>query len=327
MNYSGHKSTCMKNKNTCLQYPEIVNKIKQIEMNFDFGIIIDKSEKHLWLKIFNTYMYDTCVIDKNGNFSDNKNKQNIRFLDKFSSDEKHRIVVLEEQCMNDVLLYKPKHLWLILDDATLFTDTDISMANVITLKKPSVNIMLRNVNNQHFAYNDELMINSVDKHVKLSEIYKCAICHDTTKNTVITQCGHCFCNECILNNFKFNNNCPLCRSNINKNSLSYVDILNKNKYDYVCSIISDSDKCKILFCSSCHKNFMRHFQNKYKNVKTCENWYNDKTGCTFIDTNKLNINIISLADRIILLDNNVNMNIINLIKTKQNVSWYINTCS
>lgn len=41
----------------------------------------------------------------------------------------------------------------------------------------------------------------------------CAECVNSTKNCVITQCGHCFHTKCLMTNVAINNfNCPCCRT-------------------------------------------------------------------------------------------------------------------
>lgn len=328
MNYRNHKSTNMKTKYVYSQRPEIVNRIKYIETNYDFGIIIDKSEKNLWLKIFDTYMYDTCVISENEQFINNKYRQNIRFINKYTPDEKHRIVLLNEKYMYDIVTHKPNHLWLILDDISHIANIDISMANIITLKKPSPTVSVHNIINHNPSYNDKLMIHSANKQIKTDEQHECVICYDTSSDIIQTHCGHYFCKDCILKNFKFSDNCPLCRTSINNNNLSYTNPLNENKYNYVCRFISNLGMIhKLLFCSYYDNVYMTHFLNKYENVKPHDKWFDSKTGCTFINTQNINTYIISFADEIIFLDDHVNDNIIQLIKSTQNVKWHLNTCS
>ena len=47
---------------------------------------------------------------------------------------------------------------------------------------------------------------------------KCCIClHDiSTINNCVTPCGHAFCLKCLLYSLRFSNNCPLCRTEIEK---------------------------------------------------------------------------------------------------------------
>jgi SNF2 family DNA or RNA helicase len=40
---------------------------------------------------------------------------------------------------------------------------------------------------------------------------KCTICFDNYNKVTMTKCGHLFCNLCIMNWFKSNKNCPICK--------------------------------------------------------------------------------------------------------------------
>ena len=49
---------------------------------------------------------------------------------------------------------------------------------------------------------------------KMENLYECPICylHMDLDKTVITPCGHAFCDSCIVKHMQMKNQCPLCRS-------------------------------------------------------------------------------------------------------------------
>ncbi|XP_058126817.1 peroxisome biogenesis factor 10 [Anopheles ziemanni] len=49
-----------------------------------------------------------------------------------------------------------------------------------------------------------------------SSTHKCALCIDITQNITVTQCGHLFCWDCILNWLDQKQVCPICREAIKK---------------------------------------------------------------------------------------------------------------
>jgi len=67
---------------------------------------------------------------------------------------------------------------------------------------------------------------------------KCAICMDTLsneKNFAKTNCQHSFCLSCLVKALKVNNQCPLCRSNIeddkpkNEKALTFEELVDVSK--------------------------------------------------------------------------------------------------
>jgi hypothetical protein len=54
----------------------------------------------------------------------------------------------------------------------------------------------------------------------------CSICLDSPKDTFVSQCGHSFCNKCILQWIMCHDECPLCRGAISlpsRNKTLYED--------------------------------------------------------------------------------------------------------
>ena len=43
----------------------------------------------------------------------------------------------------------------------------------------------------------------------------CSICQEKQLNTIKIDCNHHFCEECLREYLKINNNCPICRNKIN----------------------------------------------------------------------------------------------------------------
>ena len=55
---------------------------------------------------------------------------------------------------------------------------------------------------------------------------KCSICLDKPKEPFVSQCGHSFCNKCILQWIMCHDECPLCRGTISapsRNKIVYED--------------------------------------------------------------------------------------------------------
>jgi hypothetical protein len=317
---------CKQNRTLNIMQPNIINKIKEIEKNYNFGVIIDESQKNLWIKIFDSFMYNTCVIDTQKKYID---KTNIRFVDKYDENNIYRVVLLGQQNIEQIQSYGVKHIWMVLNELpdNMIFDTKY----MISLKKPSADILINAFDNHNYNYNNIDMIQSANKLIDMSHDNKnieCVICKDEAINTIKTECGHYFCYGCIMQNFKFNNACPLCRKIINIKSLFYTEIINKNKYEYINSlIIKYGQNEKILFCSAHAKYFMGHFLNKNNDVKTYDIWNKNSTGCTFINPININSCVIINANKVILLDDKITNNIFELMKITNHVTWYLNVRS
>lgn len=59
-----------------------------------------------------------------------------------------------------------------------------------------------------------IMINQLIKLNKNENLYECPICYEpmSLEKTVITPCGHAFCDTCIITYMQTKDECPLCRS-------------------------------------------------------------------------------------------------------------------
>jgi len=314
------------NKPLNVMEPNIIKKIKEIEKNCNFGVIIDESKKNLWIKIFDSFMYDTHVIDAHNKYID---KTNIHFMHKHDEKNTNRIVLLGRQNIEHVESYNVKHVWIILNELPI--DMIFNAKYMVLLKNPSVSVSINIFDKHDYNYDNITMIQSADKLVDAPENIKnneCVICKDKAINTIKTKCEHYFCYDCIIKNFKFNNTCPLCRKIIDDKSLSHIEIINKNKYEYINSlIIKYGQNEKLLFCSVHNKYFMEHFLNKNITVKTYNIWRKNNTGCTFMNPSNINNYIMTDVNKIILLDDEITKNILELMKMTNCVTWYLNTRS
>jgi hypothetical protein len=104
-------------------------------------------------------------------------------------------------------------------------------------------------------------------------------------------------------------------------------MINEDKYKYIESLISKYGHThKLLFCSEYDKCFMKYFLKK-KYIFEYFVWKKISTGCTFINTHSIDIDIIKGANKIILLDNGMTDKICELMKIKNNIEWHLNICS
>ena len=55
------------------------------------------------------------------------------------------------------------------------------------------------------------MENEIDMK-QLRDFFNCSICLSTIKKAQMTTCGHSFCQKCIKQNLKYNQNCPNCNA-------------------------------------------------------------------------------------------------------------------
>ncbi|CEP10392.1 hypothetical protein [Parasitella parasitica] len=62
---------------------------------------------------------------------------------------------------------------------------------------------------------------------KIDEELSCPICQDLMKEVYVTHCGHSFCHECISLHLDNQSDCPMCRSELNKNNIYPNFQLNK----------------------------------------------------------------------------------------------------
>ena len=64
---------------------------------------------------------------------------------------------------------------------------------------------------------------------------KCSICLESPKEPFVSQCGHSFCNKCILQWIMCHDECPLCRGTISapsRNKTVYEDDDFPNSYQF-----------------------------------------------------------------------------------------------
>ena len=72
----------------------------------------------------------------------------------------------------------------------------------------------------------------------------CAICLQiiNKNNSCITECNHTFCLTCIVNHFKYNNTCPICRKKLIENNTSRPIIENGIDVDSIINIVYNQEQ-------------------------------------------------------------------------------------
>lgn len=84
---------------------------------------------------------------------------------------------------------------------------------------PATNPSLLNEQLQNHSYLKKHILTQL----KNPDNHECSICFNSYKIPLaITACGHIFCSECLLKWFTSANTCPLCRTTLNKNSVSFA---------------------------------------------------------------------------------------------------------
>ena len=74
--------------------------------------------------------------------------------------------------------------------------------------------------------NFDLFPNHESLYFKLNKTYvesfiTCPICFNQFDKPMLTHCGHSYCQQCIIRHLFHSNQCPMCRVNINSESLAY----------------------------------------------------------------------------------------------------------
>lgn len=71
-----------------------------------------------------------------------------------------------------------------------------------------------------------------DKEIHIDTQF-CSICYtsltDVNKDISTTKCSHLFCTTCIIKSMKFNNTCPLCRTELTSPNKKFCINFNKSK--------------------------------------------------------------------------------------------------
>jgi hypothetical protein len=164
----------------------------------------------------------------------------------------------------------------------------------------------------------------------------CSICLEqiNNDNIGITICGHIFCYKCIIENNKHNNNCPLCRCNINKKEI--FKVFNKNnednnnihistdiniKYSNPIKIIKNNKKNNNISKSIGHtpNSYIKNNTYKCRDINLLIELYGIKLA------NLINYLLINNSEKIIIYLKYDNDSIINIgnILNKYNINNYI----
>jgi len=108
----------------------------------------------------------------------------------------------------------------------------------------------------------------------------CSICLDTPKEPFVSQCGHSFCNKCILQWIMQHDECPLCRNSISapsRNTIVYdEDVPNSYKFYLEKDITLTLHETNII--QTIINDFIEYFEDiesysKYKWKDTNEGYY------------------------------------------------------
>jgi hypothetical protein len=85
------------------------------------------------------------------------------------------------------------------------------------------------------------IINNFKKQIKLYNTKLCPICQYDIIHKSYNHCGHVFCANCLLENFKYNNACPICRKNVKINNI-YLNLNELTKIEYIKKLIGKLEK-------------------------------------------------------------------------------------
>ena len=135
------------------------------------------------------------------------------------------------------------------------------------------------------------------------KIYKqkseCSICLEKIKkkNLIVTECEHVFCNNCLFQNFKCSDKCPLCRRDINKTKLYKFNIKYSNKLEYIQKNIKNNKKILIISFYNKSIKTLNNFSNIY-NINTINI---TKTTNVYLTNSITNYNLFLVTTKNLLL--------------------------
>lgn len=74
-----------------------------------------------------------------------------------------------------------------------------------------------------------IFLKTIIPKIKNKQVENCSICLNKIKNNeiIITKCCHIFCNNCINKSINKFHNCPICRENLNNESVFHIDYNNE----------------------------------------------------------------------------------------------------
>lgn len=177
----------------------------------------------------------------------------------------HPTNILLNKIMN--LIHKPKNIWIVISSNINMENDYIKYLNILFWKKGYItlcdtidtlmieNIKIENsdrickINRIKYKLNNDenkivngdynkinlmekiYIINCFKKQIKLYDTKICPICQYDIFYQSYISCGHIFCANCLLENYKYNNNCAICRKQIKINNISLkLDKLTKIEY-------------------------------------------------------------------------------------------------
>lgn len=80
------------------------------------------------------------------------------------------------------------------------------------------------------------ILEKINKEIETSDEITCVICFsdlNLESNTVLTSCGHIYCEDCITTAIKYKSECPTCKNALNKDAAKLYRIKNKKKEEIV----------------------------------------------------------------------------------------------
>ena len=223
---------------------EIVNinialKDKLSNTNYNTIILFDLSNNISDLKIIKNFLQDKKLIIIN-----HKNRH-ISRSDYFN-------LLIDNKCLDNINIFNKCILNIENNSNLVFSHKNFNKYNSIFNGNYNkiINKLINNIYN-NLSLKDKNLYNSIPENIlnfdnnnilntnyikqKLKNNDACAICLSKLKKKklIITNCGHIYCECCILTNLINSNKCPECRDIIKLNNLYKYDYTYSNKLNYI----------------------------------------------------------------------------------------------
>lgn len=203
------------------------------------------------------------------------------------------------------LNYKPKNIWIVISSNINMENDYTKYLNILFWKKENITmydtidtLMIENtkienserickINRIKYKLNNEeckivdgdynkislmekiYIINNSKKKIKIYNTKICPICQYDIINQSYINCGHVFCANCLLENFKYNNNCAICRKNIKINNI-YLKLNKLTKMEYLKKLLEkieiDGNILIRVECLSYGKGLKKIIKNMFNNL-------------------------------------------------------------